>query len=57
MNGLMTSVNNFTVTVVNALSQVIDQVLEAATEQMSIASSLVCITISACDVSADTMDK
>jgi hypothetical protein len=38
MNGLMTSVNNFTVTVVNALSQVIDQVLEAATEQMSIAS-------------------
>jgi hypothetical protein len=31
-------VNNFIVTIVNALSQVIDQVLEAATEQMSIAS-------------------
>jgi hypothetical protein len=30
-------VNNFIVTIVNALSQVIDQVLEAATEQMSIA--------------------
>jgi hypothetical protein len=30
-------VNNFIVTIVNALSQVIDQVLEAAKEQMSIA--------------------